>query len=71
VSDHGKPVDAKDASATLTLLSASDKTEVKLVPAGENKLQAKGSFKIQPGTKVAGSVKLGSKPAQSVKFTMK
>lgn len=70
VADHGKPVDTKDASATLTLLSASDKTEVKLAPAGENKLQAKGVFKVQPGTKVAGSVKLEGK-AQNVKFTLK
>lgn len=29
-----------------------------------------GAFKIQPGTKVAGSVKLDSK-TQSVKFTLK
>lgn len=70
VNDHGKPVDTKDASATLTLLSASDKTELKLAPAGENKLQAKGAFKIPPGTKVAGSVKVEGK-SQNVKFTLK
>ena len=70
VNDHGKPVDTKDASATLTLLSAAEKTEVKLAPAGENKLQAKGNFKVQPGTKVAGSVKSEGK-TNNVKFTLK
>ncbi|WP_151638593.1 MULTISPECIES: hypothetical protein [Noviherbaspirillum] len=70
ITDHGKPVDTKDASATLTLLSASDKSEVKLAPAGENKLQAKGTFKVDKGTKVVASVTTGGKP-QSVRFTLK
>lgn len=70
VTDHGKPVDTKGASATLTLLSASDKSEVKLTPAGENKLQAKGNFKVDKGTKVVASVNTGGK-AQSVRFTLK
>ena len=70
VTDHGKPVDTKDATATLTLLSSSDKSEVKLVPAGENKLQAKGTFKVDKGTKVVASVAIGGKP-QSVRFTLK
>lgn len=56
---------------TLTLLSASYKADVKLVPGGENKLQAKGDFKVQPGTKVAGLVKMGGKPGQNVRFTLK
>ncbi|WP_420473663.1 hypothetical protein [Noviherbaspirillum sp. ST9] len=70
VIDHGKPVDTKNASASLTLLSAAEKSEVKLAPAGENKLEAKGNFKVQPGTKVAGSVKIDGK-LNSVKFTLK
>lgn len=70
VNDHGKPVDTKNASASLTLLSAAEKAEVKLAPAGENKLEAKGNFKAQPGTKVAGSVKLDGK-ANNVKFALK
>lgn len=70
VTDHGKPVDMKGGSATLTLLSASEKSEVKLAPAGENKLEAKGSFKIEKGTKVVASVNSGGKP-QSVRFTLK
>ncbi|RJG05443.1 hypothetical protein D3870_04870 [Noviherbaspirillum cavernae] len=71
VTDHGKPVDTKGASANLTILSSAEKSDVKLEPAGENKLQAKGSFKVQAGTKVAGNVKIGNQPAQSVKFSIK
>lgn len=47
VNDHGKPVDTNGASATLTLLSASEKLEVKLAPAGENKLETRGNFKVK------------------------
>lgn len=71
VEDHGKKVDMKGGSATLTLLSASDKSEVKLTPAGENKLEAKGAFKVGPGTKGIASVALAGKPAQTVRFTLK
>lgn len=68
--DHGKPVDTKGASATLTLLSSAGKSEVMLSPAGENKLHASGSFKVDKGTKVAGTVTTGGKP-QNVRFTIK
>ena len=71
VEDHGKKVDTKGGSATLTLLSASDKSEVKLAPAGENKLEAKGAFKVGSGTKGIASVALAGKPAQTVRFTLK
>lgn len=71
ITDHGKPVDTKGASATLTLLSASDKSEVKLTPAGDNKLQAKGSFKVEKGTKVVAAVGTGGGKPQSVRFTLK
>lgn len=70
VIDHGKPVSTKGGSATLTLLSAADKAEVKLEPAGENKLEAKGAFKVEPGTKIAGTVKLEGKTA-NIKYTVK
>lgn len=68
--DHGKPVDTKNASATVTLLSASGKSEVKLTPAGSNMLQAKGNFQVAKGTKAVASVTTEGKP-QSVRFTLK
>lgn len=71
VTDHGQPMDTKDASATVTLLSAADKSEVKLTPAGANKLQAQGAFKLQPGTKAVALVKFGDKSSQNVRFVLK
>ena len=71
VSDHGTAVDIKGASASITLLSASGKTDVTLKPTGENKLEATGSFPMDPGTKAVARVALTGKPAQNVRFTLK
>jgi hypothetical protein len=71
VTDHGKPVDTKGAAATLTLLSASDKADVTLAPVGENKLEAKGAFKVSAGTKAIAKIALAGKPTQNVRFTLK
>ncbi|MES2932684.1 MAG: hypothetical protein V4805_04270 [Pseudomonadota bacterium] len=70
VNDHDQPVDVKGGSATLTLLSGSDKTEVKLAPAEGNKLEAKGVFKLVPGTKVAATVTAAGKTVNNVKFKL-
>ncbi len=71
IHDHGKPVDVKGASASVVLLSAKDKMDVKLVAAGENKLEAKGKFTVAAGTKAVASVTVPGKPATNVKFTLK
>jgi hypothetical protein len=71
VTDHDQPVDTRNASATVTLLSASDKTESKLLPAEGNQLRAQGAFNIQAGTKAVAIVKFGDKPGQSVRFVLK
>jgi hypothetical protein len=71
VTDHGKPVDVKGGAATVTLLSASDKTEAKLSPAEENKLEAKGAFKVTAGVKAIASVTLPGQSTQSVRFTIR
>ena len=71
ISDHGKPVDTKGATATITLLSSSDKTDVMLTPAGENKLAAKGVFKTDAGTKAIAKITLAGKPLESIRFTLK
>ena len=51
VRDHGKPVDISKATAKLTLLSGKEMQEVELKASGD-KLEALGSFKVSPGTKV-------------------
>lgn len=71
VDDHGKQVDTKGASGKVTLLNGGEKTEAALTPAGGNKLEAKGSFKVDKGTKAVAVVTLPGKSAQSVRFSMK
>jgi hypothetical protein len=68
--DHGKPTDVAKASAKLTLLSGAEKQEVELKPAGD-KLEATGTFKVGPGTKVVALVTIAGKPAGTVRFAMK
>jgi hypothetical protein len=67
--DHGKPADVSKATAKLTLLTGADKQDVKLEPAGD-KLEATGSFKVGPGTKVVAIVAVDGKPA-TARFTLK
>jgi hypothetical protein len=67
--DHGKPVDVSKTTAKVTLLSGADKQEVDLKPTGD-KLEAKGTFKISPGTKVVAQVITAGKTS-SVRFVLK
>ena len=69
VRDHGKPVDVSRATAKITLRSGSDKPEVELKPSADG-LEAKGSFKVIPGTKVVAQVNLASKAA-TARFVLK
>ena len=69
VRDHGKPVDVSKTTAKVTLLSGADKQEVDLKPTGD-KLEAKGTFKISPGTKVVTQV-ISAGKTLSVRFVLK
>ena len=71
LSDHGQPAKTEGASARLTLLSGSDKTEATLTPAAAGTLEAKGQFKVAPGTKVLALVTLPGKKAANVRFAVK
>lgn len=71
ITDHGKPVDAKDAVATLTLLSAAGKEEVKLLPIGDNQLGGTGSFKTGAGTKALAVITMAGQFPVSVRFALK
>jgi hypothetical protein len=68
--DHGKPADVSKASAKLTLLTGAEKQEVELKPAGD-KLEASGTFKVGPGTKVVALVTIAGKSAGTVRFALK
>lgn len=70
ITDHGKPVDLKGATAKLTLLSAGGKSEATLAPAGDH-LEAKGPFKLAANTKALASIALAGQAPVSVRFTIK
>lgn len=71
IEDHGKKVDTKGATAKVTLLTGTDKTEITLAPVGENGLEAKGVFKVPAGTKAVATVTLAGKLAVGVRFELK
>lgn len=68
--NHGKPIDASKASANVTLLTGSEKQEVELKPAGAG-LEAKGSFKVDKGTKAIAVVSNAGKTLGTARFTLK
>ena len=69
--DHGRKLDSKGTTAKVTLRAGSERSEVSLAPAGDNRLEATGSFKVAPGTVAIAQVKRGDKPEQTVRFTLK
>lgn len=71
VRDHGKPASSKGATGKVTVLSGTEKVEAPLVPAGDDKLEAKGSFKVGTGTKVVATVNLAGKKPVNVRFAIK
>lgn len=58
------------ASGKLTVFNGNEKTEALLALVGE-RLEAKGSFKVAPGTKVLAEVALNGRPSVSARFTLK
>ena len=70
VSDHGKPMKITSGTGKITVFNGSEKTEAPLTLSGEM-LEAKGSFKVVPGTKVLADVSLNGKPAVAARFTVK
>jgi hypothetical protein len=71
VRDHGKPTSTQGATGKLTVLSGTEKTEATLAPAGDNKLEAKGSFKVAAGTKFVATVGLQGKQPVNMRFALK
>ena len=69
--DHGKPAKTDGVSAKLTLLNGTEKSEAVLAPVAEGKLEAKGRFKVAPGTKVVAMVTMPGKKAANVRFVVK
>jgi hypothetical protein len=71
VRDHGKAAKTAGATGKLTLLSGKEKAEAVLKPAGDDRLEVEGPFKLSPGTKVVATVTLAGKKPANVRFTLK
>jgi len=71
VFDHGKPISTQGAKAVVTLHAGNDKTPVTLEPAGENRLAAKGAFKVGVGVRAALAVTLAGKTEAKATFNLK
>lgn len=70
VSDHGKKGNTVGASGKLTLLSGKDKAEAVLKPAGEDRMEAEGPFKLGPGTKIVVTVTLANQKSANARFSL-
>lgn len=68
--DHGKPVKLIGATAKVTLLNGTEKTEANLTAAGD-KLEAKGAFKVAKGTRGIAVLTLAGKPTVTARFDIK
>lgn len=71
VSDHGKPVPTLGARADAVIYAGSNKTAVALEPAGENRMLARGGFRVGVGVRVAVTVALAGKQPVKVIFNLK
>jgi uncharacterized Zn-binding protein involved in type VI secretion len=71
VNDHGKPVDTTGMSGKLTVLNGSEKTEVPLEAAGENKLTTKGEARLVKGSKAIAALTFADKKTVNVRFAVK
>jgi hypothetical protein len=73
ISDHGKPIDLKGATARITLLSGAEKTEINLL-ATVGKFEGKatnGNLPTQKGVKAVAVVTLAGKAPLTARFEVK
>lgn len=71
VRDHGKPIPTEGAMAEAVIYGGNDKSTVTLAPAGDNRMTAKGVFKIGVGVRVAVTATLAGKQVAKVTFNLK
>jgi hypothetical protein len=71
VSDHGKPIATAGATAQVTLYAGNEKTGIVLEPAGDNRMEAKGNFKVGIGVRAALAITLPGKAEKRIGFNLK
>lgn len=70
VRDHGKPLATQGASARLTLLSGGEKSEISLLPAGENRLEARGNFALAKDSKAVVLLTMPGQKLANLRFSL-
>jgi hypothetical protein len=71
VTDHDKPVATAGAKAQVTLYGGSEKTVVSLEPAGDNRMAAKGDFKVGVGVRAALTLELPGRPIAKTSINLR
>lgn len=69
ITEHGAPLPTAGGSAKLTLLAGGEKREIPLPPAGDNRFEATGAFKVK-GAKAVATVNVPGKPAKTLRYTL-
>lgn len=69
--DHGQPVSTANASGKLMVLNGTERTEVDLQAAGENRLASTEALPLSKGAKAIATVNLGENNKVSVRFAVK
>lgn len=71
LTDHGNPVATQGASGRLTVLAGTQRSELALTPAGENRLSLAGAPLLAPGTKAVALVRLPDGRSATLRFELK
>lgn len=71
LNENDKPTPSVGAKATATITSGSSKTTASFEPAGENRMVAKGDFKVGVGVRVAVTATLPGKGETKANFRLK
>lgn len=71
VSDHGKPIATRGATAEAVVYAGNARTPVSLMPAGENRMAARGSFRTGVGVRVIVTTTLPGNPPVKATFNLK
>lgn len=69
--DHGQKIDTAGATGKVTVLAGAEKREALLTPAGDNKLEARGAYKLASGTKAVAVVTLPGRSPATARFAIK
>jgi hypothetical protein len=71
LTNHGSPVATQGASARLTVLTGTQRSELTLSPAGANRLSLAGAPSLAPGTKAVALVRLADGRSVTLRFELK